>query len=278
MISSADRLLNSVAAPSQSGNGEKEKPEPLRPSVAPPSELEVVRRLTKGIAHEFNNLLAVILGFDELILKTTESRDPLHTCALKIKTAADCGASLTRQLAAFCGLRTPKREIFNLHESLREMENRLSEKSCATIEVRVQCLCDPASTWIEADPAQIADVIFDLAQNACDAMPRGGLLLIYTATITLGETEEKPLDMDCGEYVLLGIHDTGCGMNAETLSHVFEPFFTTKPVGCGTGLALAACYGIVRENGGHIRVATGVGRGTTFEIMFPKISPIAQRK
>jgi CheY-like chemotaxis protein len=133
-------------------------------------------------------------------------------------------------------------------------------------------LLDPAAGHIKADPGQIEQVIMNLAVNARDAMPNGGKLTVTTANITPDKNHLKNFpDMDAGDYVMLAIADTGTGMSEEVKAHLFEPFFTTKPSGKGTGLGLATCFGIVKQNTGHINVHSELGSGTTFKIYFPQV-------
>jgi CheY-like chemotaxis protein len=157
----------------------------------------------------------------------------------------------------------PNKVVLNVEKMLRRLIGE---------DIEFRTVLDPAAGNIKADPGQIEQVIMNLAVNARDAMPKGGKLTITTANISLDESHLKDFpDLSAGDYVMLAISDTGTGMSEEVKAHLFEPFFTTKPAGKGTGLGLATCFGIVKQNAGHINLDSELGRGTTFKIYFLQV-------
>jgi two-component system, cell cycle sensor histidine kinase and response regulator CckA len=229
--------------------------------------LEAIGRLAGGVAHDFNNLLTVISGYAETLL---EGRDRSTEFELdQIAAAAERAAILTRQLLAFSRRQVLQPRVIELNEVVEGLAPMLTRLIGEDIEL--VSLLDPGAAPVLADPNQLEQVIVNLAVNARDAMPNGGLLKIQTANVELDKEyvahhgEALP-----GPHVLLSVSDTGTGMDADTLAHVFEPFFTTKPVGVGTGLGLATVYGIVKQSGGSIWVYSEPGAGTTFKIYLPR--------
>ncbi len=228
--------------------------------------LEAIGRLAGGVAHDFNNLLTVISGYTETLLEESDrSSEPELT---QIAAAADRAAILTRQLLAFSRRQVLQPRVLELNgvvEGITPMLSRLIGE-----DLELVASLDPTVDRVLADPNQVEQVLLNLAVNARDAMPAGGVLTIRTANVELDDEyvahhgESNP-----GPHVMLSISDTGTGMDADTLSHVFEPFFTTKSVGTGTGLGLATVYGIVKQSGGSIWVYSEVGKGTTFKVYLP---------
>ncbi|MCX8033402.1 MAG: PAS domain S-box protein [Thermoleophilia bacterium] len=247
---------------------ERERAE-LQSRIAQLEKMEAIGQLAGGIAHDFNNLLTTILGYCDLIL-ADENRcpAPVREDVTEIKTAAERGASLTRQILAFSRRQTLRPELTSLNAVVQQMESFLRRTLGETIELLVVLASDLAP--VEVDVHQFERVLLNLALNARDAMPAGGRLVIETTNVELSEAYcrfhpgAKP-----GPHVMLSVSDTGVGMDAQTMSHIFEPFFTTKPPGQGSGLGLSTVYGIVRQSGGVIFVYSEVGRGTTFKIYLP---------
>jgi PAS domain S-box-containing protein len=238
-------------------------------------KMEAVGRLAGGVAHDFNNLLTVISGYSELALqRVTESesrteRDDVRDELEEIKSAAARAASLTQQLLAFSRQQVLRPGMLDLNEIVAEIEKMLDRLIGEDVALVVKL--DPAVGSVVADAGQLEQVILNLAVNGRDAMPDGGTLTIETAAVQL----EAALDgehgrVDPGRYVLLAVTDSGAGMDAETRARVFEPFFTTKELGKGTGLGLSTVYGILEQSGGHVRIDTAPGRGTSFEIYLPE--------
>ena len=233
-------------------------------------KIEAMGRLAAGVAHDFNNILTVITGHSELLSRQLDADDPRRKNAEQIEKAAYRAAGLTRQLLIFSRKQVIEPRVLNLNAVILNIKKML----CRLIgeDIEFCTLLDPAAGHIKADPGQIKQVIMNLAVNARDAMPTGGKLTVTTANITPDKNHLKNFpDMDAGDYVMLAIADTGTGMSEEVKAHLFEPFFTTKPPGTGTGLGLATCFGIVKQNTGHINVQSELGSGTTFKIYFPQV-------
>jgi len=232
-------------------------------------KMEAVGRLAGGVAHDFNNLLTVIQGYGEL-LHASLADDPERRESLgEIVKAAERAAALTRQLLAFSRQQVLEMRILDVGAVVADTEKMLKRLIGEDVEVVV---VKPAALGrVKADPGQIEQVVLNLAVNARDAMPGGGSLTISVDSVT----EPAPLEgfpeiLPAGRWVRLTMEDTGCGMDAETLSHAFEPFFTTKERGKGTGLGLSTVYGIVRQSGGFVQVTSGPGKGTAFRVYLPR--------
>jgi PAS domain S-box-containing protein len=231
-------------------------------------KMEAVGRLAGGVAHDFNNLLTAIVGYTDLILGDLRADDPLRDDVQEIRRAADRAATLTRQLLAFSRRQVLSPKVLDLNEVLRGTEKLLRRLIGEDIAFRVYAARDLCC--VKADPGQIEQVIVNLAVNARDAMPDGGVLTVSTANFELGSaTVFGHETLPAGRYAELRIADSGIGMDAETLQRIFEPFFTTKEQGKGTGLGLSTAYGIVRQSGGVITAESRPGAGATFRILFP---------
>jgi PAS domain S-box-containing protein len=232
-------------------------------------KMEAVGRLAGGVAHDFNNMLSVILGYIDMALMEADSSLPLKKDLLEIQKAATRSAELTRQLLTFSRKQIVEPEVVNLNTAVgrqKEMLERL-------IGENIQITFLPAGNiWnIRIDPSQIDQILANLAVNARDAISGNGTITIQTGNVTIEHRDDRtPFDADPGDYVRLAFIDTGVGMDAETLELVFEPFFTTKEKEKGTGLGLATVYGIVRQNNGFISAHSEPGKGTTFELLFPR--------
>jgi len=233
-------------------------------------KIEAIGRLAAGVAHDFNNILTVITGHSELLLRQLDADDPRRKNAEQIEKAAYRAAALTRQLLTFSRKQVIEPRVLKLNAIILNIEKMLRRLIGEDIEFCT--VLDSAAGHIKADPGQIEQVIMNLAVNARDAMPNGGKLTVTTANTTLDKNQLKHFpDLCAGDYVMLTIADTGTGMSEEVKAHLFEPFFTTKPPGKGTGLGLATCFGIVKQSTGHINVHSELGRGTTFKIYFPQV-------
>jgi signal transduction histidine kinase len=237
-------------------------------------KFEAIGRLAGGVAHDFNNLLGVILGQSEILLD--RPHDERITRGLEmIRDSARRGAGLTRQLLAFGRRQVLKPKVLNINAILADVEKLLQRVIGEDIELDFQT--DTRIGSVEADPAQLEQVIINLATNARDAMPGGGKLTIATANVRLDEAyADRRMVVKPGRYVQITVSDTGCGMDESTQSRVFEPFFTTKEQGKGTGLGLATVYGIVKQSGGYVWVYSEPGQGTSFKIYLPMVEATAE--
>ncbi len=231
-------------------------------------KMESIARLAGGVAHDFNNLLCVILVGAELALETTDDAHPLRRDLEDIKASADRAAGLTRQLLAFSRKQVMRPEIVSLNGALSAIERIV--RSALGEDVTLELALEPGLGNILVDPTQLDQVVMNLAINARDAMPDGGRLVFRTSTVAL-DSEQAALrtGLSPGPHVALSVTDSGFGMDEATRLRAFEPFFTTKEKGKGTGLGLATVLGIVTQSGGAISVTSAVGRGTTFEVLFP---------
>jgi PAS domain S-box-containing protein len=234
-------------------------------------KMEAVGRLAGGVAHDFNNLLTAMLGYADLLGEQFSNDDPRQRDLEEIRRAAERAAALTRQLLAFSRKQVLQPRPLDLSAIVGGIEKML--RRLIGEDVQLVTRSGEGLGRIKADAGQIEQVIMNLAVNARDAMPNGGLLTIETDNIELDENYARTHpSVTPGQYVMLGVSDNGCGMDAEVKWHLFEPFFTTKERGRGTGLGLATVYGIVQQSGGHISVYSEPGLGTTFRIYFPRLA------
>ncbi len=233
-------------------------------------KMEAVGELAGGIAHDFNNLLLVIRSYSEMLLEETELSPDARHHAQEIFTASQRGSDLTGELLAFSRKQTTEIQPTDLNKVIDSAVPMLSRLVGKSIAVWVQL---PPELWpVQADAAQLEQVLVNLAANARDAMPRGGKLLLETSNVVI---EDKHAAMPPGEYVMLAVSDTGLGIPRHVLPRIFEPFFTTKERGKGTGLGLASVYGIVKHSGGYIWAYSESGYGTTFKIYLPHTAAAA---
>jgi PAS domain S-box-containing protein len=234
-------------------------------------KLESVGRLAGGVAHDFNNMLSVILGYTELITAGLLDGDPLLGPLTEIKKAATRSRDTTSQLLAFSRKQVIVPRAVDLNALVAEARNALLRLIREDVELT---FVPGDGLWkVSFDPAQLEQMLLNLVVNARDALPAGGRITVETANVTLDQTACLDRgDLAPGDYVALSITDDGVGMDAQTLSHVFEPFFSTKEVGKGTGLGLATVYGAIKQNGGHVEVASEVGHGSTFRLLIPRLT------
>jgi PAS domain S-box-containing protein len=233
-------------------------------------KMEAIGTLAAGVAHDFNNILQVALGYSELILGDEGLPQRYRADIQKINESARRGADLVQRLLTFSRKTEVKLLPLNLNRCVNELRKMLERTVPKMIEIQLVLAEDLAA--INADGTQIDQILMNLAVNARDAMPQGGRLVFETANVILDEEyAASHFAADPGNYVLLIVTDTGIGMDKEALEHIFEPFYTTKGVGEGTGLGLATVYGIVHQHGGHIRCYSEPGEGTTFKIYFPAL-------
>ena len=246
----------------------EEDREKLQNQLIQSQKMESVGRLAGGVAHDFNNMLGVILGHAELAMQQVDPASPVYADIEEIQKAAQHSADLTRQLLAFARRQTAAPRVLNLNDTVTGMLNMLRRLIGEDIDLSWR----PGKTlWpIKIDPAQIDQILANLCVNARDAISGVGSITIETENITFGEADcAVHPDVRCGEYVMLAVSDNGCGIDNIHLDRLFEPFFTTKEVGKGTGLGLATVYGIVSQNEGFINVNSEPGKGSTFNLYLP---------
>ncbi len=238
-------------------------------------KMQAIGQLTAGIAHDFNNLLTAINGFAELMQSQLSPDDPLQEFVEKILSPGRRAAGLVRQLLAFSRKQVIQPQILDLNYVVADMDRML--RHIIGEDIELETILAPELWPVKVDPAQIEQVIVNLAVNARDAMPNGGRLTVEANNVVLEEdyAAHHP-EVEPGEHVLLAVSDTGVGMSHEVQAQIFEPFFTTKEVGKGTGLGLATVYGIVKQSGGHIGVHSEEGHGTTFKVYLPRAEEVAR--
>jgi PAS domain S-box-containing protein len=234
-------------------------------------KMESIGTLAGGVAHDFNNMLAAIIGYGSIVLNKMPRNDPQRQNLEHMLEAADRAAHLTKDLLLFSRKQPIDRKPVKLNEHIQKVSMFLSR--IVGEDIAFKTTLSGGDMRIFADSHQIDQVLMNLATNARDAMPQGGIFTITTEQVWLDETSAATHGLGMsGRYVLVTVSDTGQGMNEETTQRIFEPFFTTKEVGKGTGLGLAVVYGIVKQHEGSIKVYSEPGQGTTFRIYFPVIA------
>jgi two-component system, cell cycle sensor histidine kinase and response regulator CckA len=233
-------------------------------------KMDVIGQLVSGVAHDFNNILAVIIGYSDLITTDLGSDSPLRKYIEEIRQASERAAGLTRQLLVFGRKQTVVPVVLDLNDVVKDLDKMLIRLIDANVEMTTNL--GKKIGHVKADSGYIGQVLMNLVVNARDAMPNGGKLTIETNNVKLDENYARThTGAFPGDYVMLSVTDTGTGMTDEVKALLFEAFFTTKPLGKGTGLGLATCQTIVQQCGGHIDVHSEVGNGTTFKIYFPRV-------
>ncbi len=242
--------------------------EKLHGQLAQAQRMESIGRLAGGVAHDFNNMLQVVLGNTALALDAAPAGGLLHDCLQEIHKSAARSAELTRQLLGFARKQTIAPRVLDLNDTVSGMLKMLLR----LIGEDVRLVWEPAAEAcpVTMDPSQIDQILVNLCLNARDAISGVGTIRIQTAHQTIDAAAAETLECAPGEYVQMAVTDTGVGMSAETRAHVFEPFFTTKDFGQGTGLGLATVYGIVKQNSGAIGLQSELGQGTAFRIYLPR--------
>jgi PAS domain S-box-containing protein len=242
----------------------------LRNQLVRAQKMEAIGTLAGGIAHDFNNLLQVIIGYSELIAMNPALPDQFSRGVKSINNAAVNGADLVRRLLTFARKTESSAEPLNLNDKIKQIRELLDRTIPKMIQIELKLSKYPAE--INADASQIDQIIMNLAVNAGHAMPEGGNLVIETKAVSLDRAYcLDHIEATIGQYILLGVSDTGHGIDKKTMERIFEPFFTTKGPGIGTGLGLSMVYGIVKQHGGHITCYSEPGAGATFKIYFPAI-------
>jgi two-component system cell cycle sensor histidine kinase/response regulator CckA len=242
----------------------------LEPQFIEAQKMEVVGHLASGVAHDFNNILGVIMGYSDLLMSGLGPDSPLRKYAEEILHASERAAGLTRQLLVFSRKQTVQPVVLDLNDAVKDLDKMLRRLIDENVEMTI--VPGKQTGHVKADSGYVGQVLMNLVVNARDAMPNGGNLTIATNNVTLDENyAHTHTGAIPGDYVRLSVSDTGTGMTDEVKARLFEPFFTTKPKGKGTGLGLATCQTIVQQSGGHIGVYSEVGKGTTFKIYFPRV-------
>ena len=239
------------------------------------AKMEAIGRLAGGVAHDFNNYLAAIEGYIELILEEVSPAAPCREYLQQIAKTAGNATQLTKQLLAFGRRAVVRPRVLNLNSIVGETAGPLERLLGENINLVVRQASDLGN--VQADPGQVQQIVMNLAINARDAMSRGGMLTIETANIDLDEAyvQEHP-DASTGPHVMLAVADNGVGIDEESLEHVFEPFFTTKRASEGAGLGLATVHGIMTQSGGHVTVESRPGAGATFRSYFPRVEMVEE--
>ena len=233
-------------------------------------KMEVIGQLAGGVAHDFNNILAVIMGYSDLIMSDLDPESPLRKYTEEIRHASERAAGLTQQLLVFSRKQTVQPVVLDLNDTVKDLDKMLRRLIDENIEMTM--VPGKQTGRVKADPGYIGQVLMNLIVNARDAMPNGGKLTIATSNVAFDENDAHThAGVIPGDYVMLSVSDTGTGMTGEVKKRLFEAFFTTKPVGKGTGLGLSTCQTIVQQSGGHIEVQSELGKGTTFKIYFPRV-------
>jgi signal transduction histidine kinase len=237
--------------------------------------VESVGQLAGGVAHGFNNMLQVIISYVEMSLGKVDAGQPLHTYLLEIRRAAQRLADLTGQLLTFARKQMVSPRVLDMNDAVANAQKMIRRLIGTDIDLVWMPGRDLGE--VKVDPAQLDQILANLAVNARDAIGGAGKLTIETGKATFDEAycASHPGCVP-GEYVLLAVSDDGCGMDEETMSHLFEPFFTTKGQGNGTGLGLATIYGIVKQNDGHIEAYSEPGVGTTLKVYLPRAGMVRE--
>jgi two-component system cell cycle sensor histidine kinase/response regulator CckA len=240
----------------------------LKRQVAQAMKMQAVGQLAGGVAHDFNNILTAIIGHCDLMTMRHIPGDSDYDDIQQIKHNSNRAAALTRQLLAFSRQQTLRPQILQIPDVISEISNLLNRLLGETVRLEVSHGRNLGT--VRADPGQLEQVIVNLAVNARDAMPDGGMLTIHTYAVSQADVRRLGIEiMPVTEYTAMKVTDTGSGISAENLNKIFEPFFTTKEVGKGTGLGLSTVYGIVKQTGGFIFAESEVGAGTSFVIYLP---------
>ncbi len=231
-------------------------------------KLEALGRLSGGVAHDFNNLLTAIRGYADLLTDSLDAADPRRDDADQVRRAADQAAVLTKQLLDFSRSNHLKPTRLDLNAVVAEQNSML--RALLGEDIAFEACLEDSLEPIRANASQIQQVLVNLAMNARDAMPSGGLFRVETRMVESGALQlDEPVDEETDRFVVLSVTDSGVGMDDHTAARVFDPFFTTKEVGKGTGLGLSSVHGIVKQSQGHLRLRSAPGQGTTIEIHWP---------
>ena len=246
----------------------------LQDQLCRSQRMEAFGQLAAGVAHDFNNFLTTILGYGDLLLHERQIKGTLADHVTEIRAAAGRASALTQQLLAFSRRGLMEAVVVEVNSIITNLERSLLPLIGENISVVCHLHHEKDGAHIKADPGQITQIILNLAVNARDAMPQGGQLTLETGIVELPTHPQCPIDCnECvpGQYVAISVSDTGTGMSEEVKVHLFEPFFTTKSDDRRSGLGLATCYGIVHQSGGHLRVQSEEGKGSTISVYLPRV-------
>ena len=247
----------------------------LQRQLVQSQKMESIGRLAGGVAHDFNNMLSIILGHVDMLLDDIAATDPLHESLVEIHGAAERSAELVRQLLAFARKQNVSPRVMNLNETIANMHTMLQR--LIGEDIVLSWIAEKEPWLVKVDPGQVDQILANLCVNARDAIDGVGEVTIRTANRTIAlDDDGADADLAPGEYVELTIRDNGCGMDAATRKNIFEPFFTTKEPGKGTGLGLSTVFGIVKQNRGHVAVDSRPGQGTTVTILLPRDYGVAE--
>lgn len=235
--------------------------------LAQAAKMEAIGQLVSGLAHDFNNILGIILGGLETL--DIRLKDPTNRELVKLAIlATERGNEVTRAMQAVARRRPAMQECVDINAALRELHPLLQQSATWTVDIMV--IAEAARSEVMIDAGAFNNVMINFVINARDAMPQGGVTMLYTQNINIRADDPlESIDLEPGEYVVLGIDDTGTGMSPEVLAHAMEPFYTTKPKGKGTGLGLAMAYAFARQSGGALRIRSTPGKGTNIHLFIP---------
>jgi PAS domain S-box-containing protein len=247
----------------------------LEERFAQAQKLEAIGKLAGGVAHDFNNILSVIMSYAGFLLEQFPQGAPGHDDALEIKKAGERAGALTRQLLAFSRRQVVNPAVLVTNNVINDLSKMLKRLIGEHIQMSMTFAADTGNVFM--DPSQLEQILVNLVVNAKDAMPQGGRVIIETRSARVDEASAALHEhIEPGEYVIISVTDTGVGMDKETQKRVFEPFFTTKPAGKGTGLGLSMVYGAVRQNHGAVTLYSEPGKGTTFRIYLKRVPEQAE--
>jgi len=241
-------------------------------------KMEAVGRLAGGVAHDFNNIITAILGYSDMLLTQVDPTSPESRSIAEIRKAGQFAASLTHQLLAFSRGQALEVKVLDINSVITEMQPML--RRLVGDQIHIVVAPSPEPCMVRSDAGQLEQVLLNLALNARDAIPAGGVITMQTSSVVVTADDAGVLTDDeipAGRWVKLVVRDTGTGMPSDVRDHLFEPFFTTKEPGRGTGLGLATCYGVVKQSGGHIFCDSAPGLGTTFRIFLPQADADGKR-
>ena len=245
----------------------QEERDELKDQLRQAQKLQEIGQLAGGVAHDFNNILSIMVGYTSLLESSLTEDDARRQNTRQVLKAASKASALIAKLLAFSRRQLLKLETLDLNAILEETGGILGRLIGEEIELKIRS--EPQLWPVLADSTQLEQILINLVVNARDAMPDGGTLEISTGNVDLSPVQARFYGLNTGRYVQVSVRDTGIGMSEDTKSHIFEPFFTTKMRGTGTGLGLSTVYGIVKQSGGHIEVETALGQGSTFRVYLP---------